>query len=143
MKLRITVQGASYEVDVEVLEGEMPAGAPAAARPAAPAPAGTPAAARPAPAAAPPPAPAPQPAPAAPAAPAGGGDSAVKSPIAGNITQVRVKEGEEVQNNQVLMVMEAMKMETNISSPRAGTIASVKVAAGDAVKPGQVLVEFA
>ncbi len=130
MKLRITIEGTSYDVDVEVLDGEAPAGAP-------PAPAASPAAprqaapARPAP---PPIAPAP--------APASGGGNAVKAPIAGTVTQVKVNPGDTVTVNQVVLVMEAMKMETNIASPVAGRVARVNCRAGDSVKPGQLLVEF-
>ncbi|WP_428387584.1 biotin/lipoyl-containing protein [Mucisphaera sp.] len=129
MKLRITVEGKTYEVDVEVLDegavgGVAPASAPAASSPAAPPP--RPAAVRPAPAAA-----------------GDAGASEIPSPIAGNVLDVKVKAGDTVEANDVLLVLEAMKMETNVSSPRAGTIADVKVAAGDAVQSGQVLITFA
>jgi biotin carboxyl carrier protein len=132
MKLRITVEGNTYDVDVEVVDADS-AVAPAASAPRA---AAEPS---PRPVAAPPPRPAASPAPAA----GGGGDKAVKSPIAGNITQVKVKPGDAVTLNQTVLVMEAMKMETNIASPVAGTVAKVNCSAGDSVRPGQVLIEFA
>jgi methylmalonyl-CoA carboxyltransferase small subunit len=71
-----------------------------------------------------------------------GGEKSCRSPIAGTITQVRVKAGDTIALNQVLIVMEAMKMETNIASPVVGKVKEVKVKPGEAVKQGQVLVEF-
>ncbi len=127
MKLRITVEGKVYDVDVEVLDEAAASAPPSASRPAPTAPA--------APAA---PAEAPRQAPAS----ATDEERGLRSPIAGSILQVNVAKGEEVSLNQVLMVMEAMKMETNIASPQAGKIAAVHVASGDAVKQGQLLVEF-
>ncbi|MEM6332841.1 MAG: biotin/lipoyl-containing protein [Planctomycetota bacterium] len=125
MKMRITVNGTGYDVEVEMLDGPP---APVAAAPA-------PVAAAPAPAAPPP---------AAPAAPAGSPDAGdVTSPIAGNVLDVKVKAGDTVALNDTLLVLEAMKMESNVASPRAGTVAEVLVAAGDAVTAGQVLVKFA
>lgn len=129
MKLRITVEGKAYDVDVEVLnEGQAaPNNAPA---PAAPSPA--------------PAAPAPTPAPAAPApAASGGGEGQCAAPIAGNVTKVNVKAGDSVSENDVLIVLEAMKMESNIASPQSGTVKTVHVQPGDSVTQGQVLVEFA
>jgi glutaconyl-CoA/methylmalonyl-CoA decarboxylase subunit gamma len=134
MKLRITVEGVSYDVDVEVLDqGEgsgMITAPPAVAPPVSAAPRG-PAPARPSRASS-----------GAAGGASGGGEKTVKSPIAGTITQVRVKAGDAIGLNQVLLVMEAMKMETNIASPVVGKVKAVKVAAGEAVKQGQVLVEF-
>lgn len=130
MKLRISVQGNTYDVDVEILEnGSASHAAPAAPLAAAPAP-------RPAPAARPAPAPAPA------ATPTPGGASSCKAPIAGTIMSIKVKPGDTVSVNQVLVVMEAMKMETNIASPVAGKVRAVPVNPGEAVKAGQLLVEF-
>jgi biotin carboxyl carrier protein len=56
--------------------------------------------------------------------------------------QIKVAVGETVALNQVLLVMEAMKMETNVASPMAGKINAIHVTPGQAVKAGQVLVEF-
>lgn len=133
MKLRITVEGTTYEVDVEVLEGAAPAAAPPAS--AAPA-----RAARPAPSAAPAAAAPPRPKPGA--APAAGGASECIAPVAGNITKINVSPGDTVAENDVLVVLEAMKMETNVASPAAGTVKQVNVQAGDSVTQGQVLVEL-
>ena len=66
-----------------------------------------------------------------------------RSPVAGLVVRVHVKAGQEVQARELLMVLEAMKMETVITSPLAGKIAKVNVHVGDAVLGGQVLVEFA
>lgn len=130
MKLRITVEGKTYDVEVDVLEegGSMPRAA--APRPSAPAePAAPREYSRPAPAA-------------APAPTNGGGERVVKAPIVGTVMSIKVKPGDIVEINQVLLVMEAMKMETNIASPIAGKVKTVTAAPGDAVKAGQVLVEF-
>ncbi|MCC5830523.1 MAG: biotin/lipoyl-binding protein [Phycisphaeraceae bacterium] len=135
MKLRITVQGVQYEVDVEVLDdtlGAMPAPSASAAprtAPAAPAPAAAPARAKPA-------------APKGPAPAAGPGDKEIKSPIAGNVFRVDVKPGDQVNADDTLLVLEAMKMETNVSSPIGGTVKEVLVKAGDSVTAGQTMVTF-
>jgi glutaconyl-CoA/methylmalonyl-CoA decarboxylase subunit gamma len=132
MKLRISVEGKAYDVDVEVLEEGNAYAAPSyTPRSAAPAPAPAPRAAPMAP-------------PAAPSAPAAGGsgERVVKAPIVGTVMQVKVKPGDNVEVNQVLLVMEAMKMETNIASPVPGRVKTVLAAPGDAVKAGQILVEL-
>ena len=142
MKLRVTVQGKTYEVDVEVLEsngGSAVQQAPAPA-PAAPAPAQQPAAPQPAPAPS-------HPAPAQdkssqPEATAAAGDNVFPAPLAGTVRTIHVKPGDTVEANQEMMVVEAMKMETNVSAPGAGKIKSVLVNVGDAVSAGQPLVEF-
>jgi methylmalonyl-CoA carboxyltransferase small subunit len=56
--------------------------------------------------------------------------------------QIKIAPGDTVAVNQVLLVMEAMKMETNVASPLAGKVKTIRVSPGDAVKAGQVLVEF-
>jgi len=127
MKLLISVEGKQYEVDVEVLDEGQGVPAPAA-RPAVSAP---PAAAAPLP---------PKPSAAPAAAAAAGGD--VTSPIAGTVVDVRVKAGDEVKVNDTLLVLEAMKMESNVASTGAGVVKEVCVSAGDAVTQGQVLVKF-
>jgi methylmalonyl-CoA carboxyltransferase small subunit len=65
-----------------------------------------------------------------------------RSPISGVIVRVVAQVGQTIQANDVLLVLEAMKMETVITSPRAGKVAKVNVNVGDAVQAGQVLVEF-
>ena len=134
-RLLITVDGRQYDVLVEVLESPATAAA-------APAPVTAPAAVS----AVPPvpilaPAPIPAPAPVAAAAPAkavGPGD--VPAPLAGRVVEVLVKPGQAVKENEHVITLEAMKMNTNILTARAGTVTEVKVAVGDAVEENQVLV---
>ncbi len=64
------------------------------------------------------------------------------SPINGVILQIPVKEGDAVKQNDVLFVLEAMKMKTNISSPQTGKIKSIKVKVGDKIESGQMLLTF-
>ncbi|GAA3940694.1 sodium-extruding oxaloacetate decarboxylase subunit alpha [Litoribacillus peritrichatus] len=76
---------------------------------------------------------------AAPAAmPAGGGDP-VPAPLAGNIWKVLVTPGQQVEEGQTLMILEAMKMETEVSAAKAGVVGSISVKEGDAVKVGDTL----
>jgi oxaloacetate decarboxylase alpha subunit len=72
------------------------------------------------------------------AAPAGGGDP-VPAPLAGNIFKVVVTPGQAVQEGDLLLILEAMKMETEVRSPRAGTVGSITVAVGDSVSVGDTL----
>ena len=104
-----------------------------------------PAAAAPAPAAAPvaaaPAAPAPAPAPAAaPAAVPAAGETAVKSPMPGNIFKVECSVGQSVNAGDVLVVLEAMKMEIEVSAPVAGTVKAVAASVGTAVNTDDLLV---
>ena len=115
----ITVNGKAYAVTVE--EGAAAAGAPVAA-----------------PVAAAPAAPAAAPAPAPVAAPAGAGEQ-VKSPMPGNILSVNVNVGDTVAEGQVLMILEAMKMENEIMAPKAGKVTSVNVQKGATVESGTLL----
>ena len=131
-KLRITVEGKVYEVEVEVLGSK--ASAPAAAPAAAPAPV---AAAPVAPAA---PAPAPAPVAAVPVA-AGAGD--VVCPLAATVVAVNVKEGQAVKAGDLLVTLEAMKMSTPINSDKSGTVSKIYVSAGQSVQEGQLLVAIA
>ena len=122
--LIVTVNGVAYNVTVEDANGSA---APVAAAPAAPAPAPA------APAAAPV-------APAAPAAPAAAaGAVSVNAPMPGNILDVKVKTGDSVKAGDVLLILEAMKMENEISAPQDGTVASVNVRKGDVVNSGDLL----
>ena len=122
-KYRVTVNGTVYEIELEELTGAAPSApaAPAAAAPAAAAPAAA------APAA---------PAPAA-AAPAGG--EQVTSPMPGTILSINVAAGDAVKRGQVLMVLEAMKMENEIMCPCDGKVASVNTSKGSAVESGTLL----
>ena len=131
-KYIINVNGKSYEVEVdEVKDGSVQSVTPVAPAPAAPAPA---------PAAAPAPAPA-APTPAPKAAPAGTGGS-VTSPMPGNIWKVMVKPGDSVKSGDVLIILEAMKMENEIFAAGDAVVASVEVKEGDSVGAGDLLVTF-
>ena len=130
-KFKVTVNGKSYEVDVEEL------GTAAPAAPVTPAPAPVAAAS-----------PAPTPAPAASAtssatqaAPKGPiPDSAVvvKAPMPGRISAIKQESGS-VTRGSVILVLEAMKMQNDIPAPQDGTLTEVRVAVGDNVKTGDVL----
>ena len=122
----ITVNGNVYEVTVE--EGFT--GVASAPKAAAPAP-------KAAPAAAPKAAPAPAAAPAAPAGAAGA--VAVTAPMPGKILGVKASAGQAVKRGQVLLILEAMKMENEIVAPQDGTLATINVAVGDSVEPGATL----
>jgi methylmalonyl-CoA carboxyltransferase small subunit len=69
-------------------------------------------------------------------------DKVCRSPVAGLVVKMNVQAGQELQTNDLMMVLEAMKMETNITAPVAGKVKKVNVGQGDAVKVNQVLVEF-
>ena len=133
MKYKVTLNGKTYEVEVEagkaMLVDEYEAYAPAPAAPAA-----APVAA--APAAAPAPAPA-----AAPVAVAAG--EAVNAPMPGHILKVNVSAGQAVKAGDVLVVLEAMKMENEIVAPRDGSVAQVVVTKGAVVDTGAPLVVLA
>ena len=134
MKYKVTLNGRVYEVEVEagqaMLLAEYEAVAPAA--PAAPV---SVAAAPAAPAAA---------APAAPAAPAvTGAGEAVKAPMPGTILKVNVQQGQAVKAGDVLCVLEAMKMENDITAPKNGTISQVVTSKGASVNSGDPLVVIA
>ena len=131
-KFKVTVNGKSYEVDVEEL------GTAAPAAPVTPAPAPV-AAASPTPA--PTPAPVSAASPAVQAAPKGPiPDSAVvvKAPMPGKISAIKQERGS-VTRGSVILVLEAMKMQNDIPAPQDGTLTEVRVAVGDNVKTGDVL----
>jgi biotin carboxyl carrier protein len=133
-KLRVTVNGVSYEVEVEVLEDDEEGGAPYGFPQATGVAPRSPNVASEQPKAPQKSAPAPRPS-------AGGKE--VTSPIAGVVAEVKVSLGDDVKENDLLIIIEAMKMHTNISSPAAGKVKEIKVKAGDAVQQGQILVIFA
>ncbi|MCC6588259.1 MAG: acetyl-CoA carboxylase biotin carboxyl carrier protein subunit [Bryobacterales bacterium] len=129
MKLKITVDNKVYEVEVEATETE-PAGMPTyvyqGSAPRMPmAPAAAPQMAAP---------------------PVAQGpvneEKVCRSPISGIVVKVLVQAGQKIQPGDRLLVLEAMKMETNITAPVAGTVAKVNANQGDSVQSGQVLVEF-
>ena len=121
----ITVNGTVYDVTVEEkMAGAAPMPAPVAPMPG-------PAAPAPAPAA---PAPAPAPAPAGNA-----GSVEVTAPMPGKILSVKANPGQAVKKGEVILLLEAMKMENEVVAPQDGTIASVNVSSGDMVESGDVL----
>jgi glutaconyl-CoA decarboxylase len=124
MKYKVTLNGRTYEVEVEhgkaMLLAEYEAVAPAAAPAAAPV--AAPAAAAPA---------------AAPVV-AGSGDN-VSAPMPGTVLKVNVTVGQKVKAGEVLVVLEAMKMENDIVAPKDGVVASIAVAQGAAVEAGATL----
>lgn len=126
MKYKITLNGRTYEVEVEagkaMLLDEYEAIAPSA-----PAPAAAPVAAAPA-------------APAAPAVAVTGAGEAVNAPMPGNILKVNVTQGQTVKEGEVLCVLEAMKMENDIVAPKSGTVTQVLVSKGSTVDTGAPLV---
>ena len=67
--------------------------------------------------------------------------NAVVAPLAGSVARILVEEGDEIEAGQVLLVLEAMKMETEITAPADGTVARILVEPGEAVQGGQALIE--
>ena len=131
MKYKVTLNGRTYEVEVEagkaMLLDEYEAIAPSA--PAAAAPVAAPAAA---------------PAAAAPAAPVvTGSGEMVAAPMPGTILKVNVQNGQAVKEGELLVVLEAMKMENEIYAPKSGTVAQVATSKGASVNTGDVLVVIA
>jgi methylmalonyl-CoA carboxyltransferase small subunit len=123
MKLKVTVNGTAYDVDVEVEEERPPALGPlvfgnghaVAAAPVAPTNV---------------------------SAPADEG-TVLRAPISGTVTKIVAEPGTAVEPGAVLLILEAMKMETEITAPVAGTVAEVAVVPGDAVQGGQILLTWA
>ena len=72
----------------------------------------------------------------------GGGSGGLTAEMPGQVLEVRVKAGDSVESGQVLVVLEAMKMEIRIQAPDHGTVSKVLVATGDVVERGQSLIEF-
>lgn len=129
-QFNITVNGKTYQVEVEEVGGTVSAPAPrpavSQAPSAAPAQAPAPVVQKPAPAAAPQ------------EVPAGG--SAVNSPMPGTILDIKVTVGKAVKTGEVLMILEAMKMENEIMAPHDGTVASISAVKGASVNAGDVLI---
>jgi methylmalonyl-CoA carboxyltransferase small subunit len=72
----------------------------------------------------------------------GDGSTKICSPLSGIIAGVHVQAGDELQTHDLMLVLEAMKMQTKLTAPRAGKLKHVHVSPGQAVKRNQVLVEF-
>ncbi len=70
------------------------------------------------------------------------GAGAIKAPLPGNISKINVKVGDEVKKGDILLVMEAMKMENNISAEKDGVVKEIKVELGAAVLQNDILIEF-
>lgn len=121
MKLQITVDGSVYDVEVEVEE-------PRRAQPLGIVTVGGFGGGIPAPTSI--------------SAPAGT-SSGLTANIAGTVVKVLVEDGQSVSSGDTLLVLEAMKMETEVTAPKDGTIAAVRVSVGEAVQNGQVLIDWA
>ena len=131
MKLQIGIDGKVYEVEVEVLEDDE---APrhqhdATAYPLIPATVSS------------------MPASAAQNKPSlaeerGDEDKLCRSPVTGLVIKINVVPGQQIQANELIMVLEAMKMEANVTAPGAGIVKNVSVAPGDSVKVNQIIVEI-
>ena len=127
MKYKVTLNNRVYEVEVEqgeaMLVNEYELAAPAVTAPAA-----APVAAAPA---------------AAPAAGALAAGEVITSPMPGNILKINVAQGQHVNEGDVLIVLEAMKMENEISATKSGTVAQINVTKGAVVETGTPLVVIA
>ncbi len=108
---QVNVNGTEYKIQIELTNETAPAAAPKAA----------PKAAAPAPKA------------------ATGAGAAINAPMPGTILDVKVSVGDQVKKGQVLMILEAMKMENEIMAPADGTVTSVGVTKGTAVESGTAL----
>ena len=118
MKLKVTVNGIAYDVDVEVEEEHKRlasivmgggGGGVSSSEPAT-------------------------------ASVSGVAANAVVAPLAGSVSKILVEPAQEIAAGEVLLILEAMKMETEITAPNAGVVASIDVAVGDAVQGGQQLI---
>jgi methylmalonyl-CoA carboxyltransferase small subunit len=127
LKLKITVNGKVYEVEVDISEPEVvsPAYVPPIGQARIPA----------APPAAPPPK-------AADPSSVADEGKVCRSPIAGTVAKIPIQVGQTIKVNDPMVVLEAMKMETVITTPIAGKVAKINANVGDLVQSGQVLVEF-
>ncbi len=123
-KFNISVNGKKYEVEVEEVGGaSAPVSAPKSAAPA-PKPA-APAAAKPAAKAAPP-----------------AGSTVVKAPMPGTIVSIKVNAGDTVKKGDVLVILEAMKMENEIMAPQDGKVVAVNTSNGASVNTGDALISL-
>ena len=114
-KFLVNVNGTSYEVEVEELKGEVKPEAPKAPV---------------------------SPAASAPAPKAPGAADTISAPMPGTIVGINVKVGDSFKRGQVLIVLEAMKMENEILAPRDGRVVNVNTQKGSSVNSGDVLIAF-
>lgn len=128
MKIQIAIGGKAYEVEVDVEGGEDQRGVPGHLPPGTATIQSTRVATAPRPH--------------SPSDIDGDESRVCRSPVAGIVARVCVQPGVELQLDDLLVVLEAMKMETSVTAPTAGKVKSVKVTAGEAVKLNQILVEF-
>lgn len=134
MKLRIEIDGKAYDLDVEVLEEDSSPRRPGYVPPHAP-----PMTVRSASG---------QTAAAGGEQPAASAEAPVdeekvcRSPLAGVVNRVAVAPGQKLEQDDLIMVLEAMKMETNVVAAHPGTVKAVRVAEGDGVKVGQILMDY-
>ena len=124
-KFNVTVNGTTYEVEVEEVKAAGGAAPKVAAPKAAPAPAPAPKVAAPA---------------AAPKVAAGAGEHSIDSPMPGKIVKLVANEGQAVKAGDVLLILEAMKMQNEITADADGTVKKFNVAAGQSVKAHESLV---
>jgi glutaconyl-CoA/methylmalonyl-CoA decarboxylase subunit gamma len=126
LKLRITIDGKTYEADVEILEASesAPEYPPYPPAPAAYVPADIPVSL------------------AAPQTSETHNEKECRSPVTGMVISTEAAPGQAVEANQVVMVLESMKMEMQITAPQAAVVKSVLVVPGSSVKVNQLLVEF-
>ena len=110
-KFKVNVNGVAYNVEVAE-EGVVAVAAPAAA---------------------------PAPVAAAPAPVAAAGDTTMTAPMPGSVSKIVAKEGQTVKKGDVIIMLEAMKMQNEMASPVAGTVKSIAVSVGESVKPGQLM----
>lgn len=119
MKLKVTVNGVGYDIEVDVEEPERPTLGAVVIGGGAAQPTRTTASVK------------------------ATSANAVVAPLSGAVARILVAEGDEITDGQVLLVLEAMKMETEITAPHAGTVAAVLVDERDSVQGGQALIELA
>ncbi|WP_105616088.1 biotin/lipoyl-containing protein [Vallitalea okinawensis] len=128
-KFQVRVNGNTYEVEVEELQGGQ------SVTPAAPAPSVAPVAPKAAPAQ---PTAAPKPAPTS----VPSGATTITAPMPGTILDIKVSQGQQVSEGDVVAVLEAMKMENEIVAPASGTISSINVSKGASVESGDVILSI-
>ena len=119
MKLKVTVNQTEYEIDVEMEQEERPQLSPIVI--------GVNGGSNPIPTK---------------ASVSAVSSNAVVAPLAGSVARVLVADGDEIEAGQVLLVLEAMKMETEITAPKSGTVARILVEKGTPVKAGEGLIEL-